>query len=257
MAKYRPRIGPWLAKKAMLYRLHINQRDIVVVDLGAHKGNITDFYLRMWPYAQYFLVEPFPGNVAILRKKYEGMDNMHIIPKAISNEVGNAILQVGGNTSEMSSIVSRPPSRRYYRHLLDKGDVEVETTTIDALMEEFNISKIHVIKSDTQGSEYNMLLGAKKALRYKKIFILYMEIFFAPVYDCPLFWEICQVLDKYGYAFFDMYAEARAKVSRQMTFADAIWISPRVRSDVLDTLPPEWLIKNHAEALGMGFAKTK
>jgi len=251
---YRRRIGPWLAKREMIRKMGTAPEDVVIFDIGAYKGDITDLYQRTWPHATYYLFEAVPSALSMLRKRFQNQPRVHIIPMAISNKVGKATMYVGGQVTEMSSLLRRPTEkegRRYYWHS-NFREIEVTTTTLDAFVKERSIPQVHLIKVDIQGAEGMMLEGAKYLMRYRPPFILYMEVWFTSLYvGTKLFWQLSAFLDRYGYTLFDLYTLGRASVNRQLKYADALFVSRQVRSKVLDKYPKDWSQKNLQFAMGM------
>jgi FkbM family methyltransferase len=251
---YRRTIGPWLAKKEMIHKMGIAPEDVVVFDVGAYKGDVTNLYLRTWPCATYYLFEAVPSALLKLRKRFQNCPRVHVIPMAVSNEVGKAKMYVGGQVTEMSSLLRRPTEkegRRYYWHGKFR-EIEVATTTLDAFVKENHIKQVHLVKADIQGAEGMMLEGAKYLMRYKPPLIWYMEVWFTSLYmGTKLFWQLSAFLNRYGYALFDLYTLGRAGVNRQLKYADALFVSRKVRSEVLDKYPKEWTQKNLQFAMGM------
>ena len=60
--------------------------------------------------------------------------------------------------------------------ITEKYDVNV--ITVDKYCKDNNISKIHILKSDTEGFELKVLKGAKKMMTQNKIQFIHIELFF-------------------------------------------------------------------------------
>lgn len=238
----RERIGPWLAKKAILHRMGIAPEELILFDVGANIGEITHRYDRMWPGCTIYSFECGPEARRHLRGRFAG--NAHIIVEAYAvteNAEDRRTFRMGGSGDEMSSLLPRASGRRYFGHPLTM-QTEVETISLDVYCKRKAIERIHVLKSDIQGGELLLLKGARKLLKDQVIDLIYMEVFFVPMYEgAPLFWELCQFLRAYGYTLFDLYTFGRSRVSRQLKYGDALWVSSAVRRDIIDQLPPEWL----------------
>lgn len=249
---YKDRIGPWMAKREILAGMGIDPKDVVVLDIGAHQGDVAAMYLRMWPDAEYHLFEPIPESCKSLEDRFRGKPNVHVIDCAVGHRTEDTrVFHVGGHTTEMSSLATRPlEGHRYYRH--DKFEtIHVPVVSLDDYVKA-SCRSVHLVKADIQGGEYEMLEGAKYVLRYKRPPLLYMEVFFVPMYEgSKMLWEICQFLDRYGYSLFDLYDLGRARINRQLKYADAMFVSKEARERVLDKYPEEWLPKSLAFAMGM------
>ena len=83
---------------------------------------------------------------------------------------------------------------------LNENIKEVEVITIDDYCIEKNISKINLLKIDTQGSEAEVLRGAKKTLNNQLIDIIELEYIFGIAHQnsCSLF-EIENALSAHNY----------------------------------------------------------
>lgn len=77
--------------------------------------------------------------------------------------------------------------------------MEVECTTIDLLIDEFNLERIDYLKVDTEGAELLILRGASDALQNKKINCIQVE--HGGTYDDAGFTmdELIEYLGKYEY----------------------------------------------------------
>lgn len=253
-AGYRDRIGPWMAKREILHGMGVAPEDIVVFDIGAYKGDYTAMYQRMWPEAEYHLFEPVAEPAEALRERFAGQPKVHVNTVAVADKTYEELqtLHVGGQGTEMTSLLKRAEGRRYYRHELEPLPEATEVICLDDYVRAAKIKSVHLIKMDTQGAEGLILEGAKYVLKYKKPLMLYMEVFFVPMYEgTPMLWELMAALDKFHYSLFDIYNGGRSKVNRQLKFADVMFVSQEVREQVLDKYPEEWLPKSLSEAMGM------
>lgn len=248
---YRPRIGPWIAKKEILEKLGVQHP--MVFDVGAHHGNVTEFYLRMWDDLTVHCFEPEAQALERLMKRYGEDPRIHIHPYAVGAKTYKSkTLYVGGQDGEMSSLRPRPGLgvRRYYRHHLS-AKVRVPVVSLDMFCERHEIPRIHVLKMDIQGGEVDALKGAVNLLGEQNIFLIYTEVLFVEMYrGCGTFHEMMHLLAKHGYELFDIYSLGRAKVNRRLKYGDVMFINQAVIEKVLDTYPEEWLLKSHAHAMG-------
>lgn len=247
----RETIGPWLAKKAILEKLHV--RRPLIFDVGAHFGAVTDIYLRMWDNVKIYCFEPERGALEKLHMRYDDEDRVVIEPYAISDKrkTNPVPFYFGGREGEMSSLKPRPSEgRRYYRAALSPSQ-EVLVESLDEYAMDQGIECVHVLKLDIQGNELEALKGASNFLTAGTITLIYCEVLFVEIYEgASDFFEIWRYLRRFGYSLFDLYGFGRSPVNRQLTYADALFVNPQVREKVLNAFPDEWLRKSRLEALG-------
>ena len=124
--------------------------DDVVLDCGAAEGlfglRVIDRCFRL------ILVEPLNLFVQGLRRTFAGLDTVTIIPAALSDHSGTALLEENGIASRITQGSVGTP---------------VETTTIDALCACLDVVPTF-IKADLEGWEPAMIRGARKLLARHK-----------------------------------------------------------------------------------------
>lgn len=246
-------IGPWLAKKAILEKLGVKHP--VVFDVGAHFGNVTEYYLRMFDECNVYSFEPNPADVEKLEKRYANEKRVQVVPKALAHRRYSTKKRfyVGGQAGEMSSLHQRAKhGRRYYRHPQESFEmIYVDVDSVDEFCLEREIPFVHILKLDVQGAELKVLRGATNLLTAGTLPLIYTEVQFVPLYeDAPRFHELETFLYDFGYEVFDIYAQLRAKISRRLTVADVLFVSPQVIKKVFEPMPEEWLAKSLPFALG-------
>lgn len=61
--------------------------------------------------------------------------------------------------------------------------------------------------------------------------LIYTEVWFLPFYENqPLFGDISNFLTKFGYSLYGIYNAGFSGSTGRMTWADAIFVSPQIRS---------------------------
>lgn len=120
-------------------------------DIGANAGFFSLLGSRcVGTSGRVVAVEPLPRNIEMMEKHIaiNNISNVLVVRKAISNFIGTARFSVEGHA------MSR---------LSTEGQVPVEVTTLDALVEELG-SPPGFMKVDIEGTEIDLLRGAKKVL---------------------------------------------------------------------------------------------
>src|SRR5215211_6466822 len=134
-----------------------------VIDAGANIGcHACPMAIRVAPHGRVLAIEPV-GRLADRLEancRLNGIDNVVVSRFAVSSGAGwrplvvpHAVDRNQGNAS-----FHRAPSS-------SSDIVEVETTTIDALVAEVGLSDLRLIKTDLEGEDFAALLGARETLK--------------------------------------------------------------------------------------------
>jgi len=158
----------------------------VAFDIGSNQGVYACAFGRaVGAEGRVIAVEPIPRQVARITENLSlnGLRNVSIIDAAISDEVGQADLDLSaGDTS--ASIVSGFGDDR----------ITVKTTTIDELLRDNGLDRVDFIKLDVEAAELMALTGADETLKAHR------PIVCLEAADAELFGKIEAKLAGYGYA---------------------------------------------------------
>ena len=76
----------------------------------------------------------------------------------------------------------------------------VDVVTLDDFSSRHHIEYIHILKSDTQGYEYEVLKGAKRLMNENRIAMVYLEFIFSDMYKgAAPFDQISGLLREHGF----------------------------------------------------------
>jgi len=117
----------------------------VILDIGASSGTFTNYALDQGAVHSY-TVEPFPRSVNNLRKTFGADERVTIIDKAISDTRGEKSFWMFSKNSTMGSL--------YQQEDKFKFEEKVDAITFQDLFDIYKLSKIDLMKIDTEGSEY-------------------------------------------------------------------------------------------------------
>ena len=149
-------------------------------DVGANAGFFTLLGARcVGPSGRIVAVEPLPRNIEIMEKHLaiNNISNVRVVGKAVSDFVGTARFSVKGySTSRLSTT----------------GELSVEVTTLDALVEEAG-SPPHIMKVDIEGAEIELLRGAKKVLEE------FRPVIFLALHSKGIFDDLVETVPKLRY----------------------------------------------------------
>lgn len=143
---------------------------MVVIDIGAHLGLMSVIIAKLiGKHGKLYSFEPTPKTFEILKKIIHINDCDNIVTpfnKAVSNFVGLVDFFVDENEgSNANSLVGRKDKIRSAQ--------KIEVNTLDNCVAELKLEKLDLIKIDAEGSELDVLNGAKNTIEnFKPILIL-------------------------------------------------------------------------------------
>lgn len=139
-----------------------------VIDVGANKGEWTDYFTGTNPAAKALLLEPSSQAYGFLLKKFQDKPNITCLNLAASNTEGETFFYEESEFGETSSLISSFSSGNATKTL-------VGLTTIDALFRQHQIDHIDYLKIDAEGFDYLVMQGASQTLSQKNIKYLQFE----------------------------------------------------------------------------------
>jgi FkbM family methyltransferase len=134
-----------------------------VIDAGANIGShACPMAIRVAPHGRILAIEPV-GRLADRLEancRLNGIDNLVVSRFAVSSGAGWRPLVVphAADNNQGNASFHRAPSPA-------SDVVEVETTTIDALVAEIGLSDLRLIKTDLEGEDFAALVGARETLK--------------------------------------------------------------------------------------------
>jgi FkbM family methyltransferase len=212
----------------------------VLVDGGACRGEFTQLLLDDFPSATIHAFEPNEPLAAELSRRFRSFANVHVWNRALHATIGAAELEVHADPGTSSLLPRTQDARRYFA----SGDAvvrraSVPTIDLDSFVRAHAPEGIALLKLDTQGSELDILRGARDALARGAIDVLYTEFFVVAHYaGAPLLGDLLVFLASFGYTLFDLFKGPTAR-NGQLRFGDAIFVSPSFRETQLDAFAAE------------------
>ena len=203
------------------------------VDVGAMGA--LDFSAGLAPLTSLHAFEPQAGACADLREKYAAhpFKSLRINPCALGSEEGVMPFHITRHPA-MSSLLA--PDGEAYRKALgqhrDYGTwhqtivVERDTTVDVRTLDRYDgiALPIDYLKIDTQGSELEVLQGARQLLKDRQILVVKVEASTVAVYDRqPLFEEVCSFMKGSGFLLVD-FVVADIGSGLQAPSGDALFV---------------------------------
>lgn len=187
---------------------------LTFIDVGAKDS--VEFIDELLPFTEMQAFEPNPDEYHNLIKKYRNhyFKTFKLNCSGLGEENGSSTFYITQHSS-MSSIL-KPDFTNYQRHfgtykeynqwknnITINKTIEVKLETLDDYCNDIGY-QIDYLKIDTQGSELQILKGAKRLLETGKISVIKIEVSTIQVYENQaLFSDVDQFLRMFGYQLVD------------------------------------------------------
>ena len=164
------------------FRKNLDKRQINVIDIGGHKGETLNFFLKNFNINKIFVFEPNKELFNYIKKKFSdkriflfnygvGFTNERKKLNITIDSASSTINNINTNTEYFRRKKKFLTWRTKIPFFLDIQNIEIVNLS-DFLLKKHN--KIDVLKIDTEGYEFNILKGITKD-DFKKIRFIYFE----------------------------------------------------------------------------------
>jgi len=185
-----------------------------VVDVGASDGRWSKQGLKVFPWAQFFCVEPLEENQPKLGRCCEQFSNICRWQGCLGATRSTAVLNVDGDGS---SILRGHTDNPYG----DQREVAVES--LDHLIDSGVCSQPDLIKLDVQGYELAVLEGAEKALDKTEAVIAEVS-FIAFQTGMPVFHEVVEFMSQRSFVVADILSMTTRPLDGATAQADVMFL---------------------------------
>ena len=191
-----------------------------VFDIGANVGQTALECAISWPTAEIFSFEPVSSTFAQLRENTRRRRNVKCHQLAFGNEPGTARIHIhpGSERNSLKTIgtESRPCET-------------VKVETVDRFCEQNAISRISLLKTDTEGFELEVLCGSAQMLSGAVSAVLVEVCCGASTNRYVGLSEIAGVLNPHGFQLSALYDQFVYRDTCELVFANALFVSPSVQ----------------------------
>lgn len=185
------------------------------MDVGAADGT-PDLY-RAFPDAHLVAFEPIKEQLEQLKASLGGR-SCELMPVAIGSSEGELHLSVDSTNLLKSSFHCRTDLTMSPGSPVTRP---VPLRKLDAIVQEYNWPPPYALKIDTEGHEFDVLLGATQTL--SKTVVLYCETSVGHRFQSGYtFSDVARLLIDRGFELMDVLAAPRAVDGRTL-FLDAVW----------------------------------
>ena len=156
----------------------------ILLDIGAHKGESIELFSKNFLIKKIISFEASPVNFELLKNKVEknkqGYNNTEIVLENIALGAENKTVEFKQfNESSSSTIKKIDEESKYYKrkfrliNFLNREQIykkiQIKTFKLNDYIKKNNIKKIDFIKIDTEGYEFEVLLGLENNIQLVNI----------------------------------------------------------------------------------------
>tara|TARA_B110001450_G_scaffold238557_1_gene245643 strand:+ start:438 stop:1154 length:717 start_codon:yes stop_codon:yes gene_type:complete len=174
-------------KKYSFLKKKIPKNIDTLIDVGAHRGDTISEFLKIFQIKKIYAFEPSKRNFEKLKKKTEKIEKQNpvkikIYPYGLGEkndvmpltEIADGVSNTFNNLNMSSKYLKK---KKFITTLLGmkkfiKGEVPTKIIPLKEIIKEEKIEQIDLIKIDTEGFEYNTLVGMDREIK-KVRFILF------------------------------------------------------------------------------------
>jgi FkbM family methyltransferase len=187
-----------------------------VFDVGANVGQTTRAVLRAFPTAAVHAFEPVRSTFESLQAAVGGDPRVRVNHGAVSDHTGTVHIQVEAE-SYTSHIVSD----------FATGAATIESVaaeTLDRYCERHLVERIEILKSDTEGHDLQVLMGARRLFEQGRIDWVFVEVTFEPQNpEQSAFGPIDDWLQLHGMVPWSFYDHCYTHGGRRLLFCNVLF----------------------------------
>jgi FkbM family methyltransferase len=147
----------------------------IIFDVGANIGNYASKLASSLPNSSIHAFEPNPETYKKMIVRMAGNNQIKVNQSAVGAETGQITLHGAVNTeaSEHCTIYKNVLINQH--SYIDISECIVPITTVTRYCEDNGLNEIHLLKIDTEGHEFDVLLGAKEMIQEGAIHLIQFE----------------------------------------------------------------------------------
>jgi FkbM family methyltransferase len=194
----------------------------LVFDVGANKGQTIELMRRALRSPRIHAFEPAEALALDLRARYNGPDIVIQQYALGAREEVRPFIQYENN--ELSSLLPlSQDASNPFRDMREQGRETVTVDTVSSYSAKQGISRIDLLKIDTQGFDFEVLKGAEAMLQARQVGAVLIELNFSSLYanQCSV-GEVIDWLGYRGYGLLAFYEVVRLETT--ITWVTALFL---------------------------------
>jgi FkbM family methyltransferase len=193
----------------------------MILDVGANVGQSIYIFRKWFGNSIIHSFEPGVSTFSILRQNTRDLRDVYINNIALGKKRGAKEL-IEHQESQMSSFLE--PGKDCWGRVT--GETLVRVDALDAYCNKNGISKIDILKTDTQGYDLEVIKGGSRLLAENRIHLIFIEIGFLEIYkDAPSLDTIYQFLVANHFKLVSFYRFNY--INNVAGWCDALFVNPQ------------------------------
>tara|TARA_B100001059_G_C17584208_1_gene451386 strand:+ start:39 stop:767 length:729 start_codon:yes stop_codon:yes gene_type:complete len=171
-------------KIVLFFNKAFNEKKLSVIDIGAHKGETIDLFLKNFSINQLNAFEPNQNLYHHLNKKYNNKKvNIFNLGIGLKNEISQLNVMFDSSSSTINDLDQNTDYFKRKAKIFSssiKGDQflkekqNIKLISLSHFIENQDIDNIDILKIDTEGYEFNIVRGINSK-DFEKIRFIYFE----------------------------------------------------------------------------------
>ena len=183
-----------------------------VIDVGASDGRWSGSLMKHFPQCQYLLIEAQQVHEKALRQFSSAHNNVQFVLAAAGEMSGKIYFDAADPFGGQASYTPYAAN-----------NIQIAATTINQEVRSKKLAGPYLIKLDTHGFEVPILKGASQILAETEVII--MECYnFKITPECLLFFEMCDLMKKFGFRCIDLADPLRRPHDESLWQIDLIFV---------------------------------
>lgn len=182
-----------------------------IFDVGANTGRAARHLAGLFPQSRIWSFEPCKESFDVLCASQD-LTSIRKFHCAVGASDKKAVLNKFAG-SELNSLLARTTQADQFidpSSISEAGNEEITVNRLDTITAENRISRISLLKVDTQGYELEVLKGSSGLLAAGNIDVIQLEVNFSPLYQHqPSFSDILDHLSPLNYGLVGLYDVSR------------------------------------------------